>query len=199
MASFMRHCLDLNLVSEWLCGDDGSGEDDIGEMKRYGFNVFRSPQKGHSFNLNNLYPNIKTDFFFQCEDDWWFKKDGFYITDGLRIMSENQRIGQVLLCPQGDVHEGIENYTIEDGAPRVLKYQIVKYCVYGKGIHPAFSLNPGLNRTGAIREVGPFEIAPYFERMYGLRYASKYERACTAEDYVEHIGKQTAYENKEKI
>ncbi len=101
MNSFLNCCTDLHLISEWICVDDNSSEEDRKRMqKMYPFFrfIFKTPEeKGHPRSMNILRKEVKTPFIFHMEDDWKFVAKKPYITMCLNVLSANPKYSQCLV------------------------------------------------------------------------------------------------------
>lgn len=213
--SFINSCEDLNLISQWLCVDDNSSEEDRKEMvELYPFFhfIFKGKHnKGHAKSMNLLAKNIKNKYFFQMEDDWLFLEKSPYITRCLDILNENEKYGQVVVNRNYAEIADSGHLKIAGGFRKVTKNK-TKYVLhehYQQGSEeeteffqrnknlksscywPHFSLNPSLIKTSAIKEVGSFsETAPHFEMEFAFRYANAGYSTCFLDGiHISHIGR----------
>ena len=185
MDSFLEMCEDKDLISEWICSDDGTSEQDFRLMKeKYPFMKFyRSPKQGQAANLNFLFSKVKTIWAFHVEDDWRFVKSGQFIHDMLDVTFDNERIKNVVLRDWDGifVKSGDLEYQVHASIPADDDSNW-----YGH------SLNPGLQQMPVLRNMGKFdenEQERYFDRPVARKYyESGYLVACLGGKYIEHIG-----------
>lgn len=110
VSSFINCCLDIELVSRWICVDDNSTEEDRKEMKElYPFieYVFKTPdQKGHGISMNIIKSMVTTPYVFHIEDDWLFFDKKNIIGPAIEILEatkynceylSDKTIGQIML------------------------------------------------------------------------------------------------------
>jgi len=214
--SFLNSCLDSSLISQWICIDDNSSQEDREEMKRlYPFFefIFKSKEnKGHARSLNLLLENIKNKYFFQTEDDWVFLQKKTYLSDCLEILNEDERLGQVVMNRNYAEHANNEGLNLVGGFPQRTKISGKRYIVhefYNRGSEsegefwkknptaqsccywPHFSLNPSLIKFDIFKKVGTFnETASHFEMEFAGRYTNNnYLTAFQDGVYVSHIGR----------
>jgi hypothetical protein len=79
MSSFMSHCQDTALISDWICVDDNSSPSDRAAMAK-AFPQFRflwkgPEQAGHARSMNLILAEIRTPLLVHLEDDWEFSRD----------------------------------------------------------------------------------------------------------------------------
>ena len=203
MTSFLRCCTDVDLVTRWICVDDGSDGADRRRMEeRYPFFEFiwkdRS-EKGHARSMNMLLDQVATPYWLHLEDDWQFFATGRYIDRARAVLDDDASIGQVLFnrnygetledrgCPGGDVRR-----TARDGT----RYRLHQHHAEGTPAYdavfadlppgatthvwwPHFSLRPSLMRTDPIREIGRFDTDhDHFELDFAHRYAAAGHRSA---------------------
>ena len=218
MNSFINTCLDLNLVDHWLCVDDNSSDVDRKKMaKQYPFFEFvwkNESQKGHYVSMNIIREkNIayKCEYNLHMEDDFHFIQKRNYITDALKIMGSNIRIGQVLFNKNYAEIEpykqrivgGVLKYT-DDGMRYVVhEYYDTKTEAYQQflkrhegqntcGYWPHFSFRPSIVRVSMLRDIGCYYNTAHFEMQYALEYVSKHYVSAFMDTFsCIHIGKKT--------
>jgi FkbM family methyltransferase len=215
MNSFLTCCLDVDLISDWICVDDNSSEEDRKTMKKlYPFFNFRlkSPsEKGHPTSMNMIKSMVKTPYIFHMEDDWVFFEKRRYITECHDVLCANTNIMQCLVNKNyGEVHidndllGGIYSYT--DNFTRYYIHEHVKtlddekqwisrHSSFGRHCNywPHFSLRPGLWKTKLLKVIGDFSLtSSHFEMEYAERYESKgYVTAFLEKIHCKHIGRLT--------
>jgi GR25 family glycosyltransferase involved in LPS biosynthesis len=214
MNSFLHCCKDLYLISEWICIDDNSSEEDRQRMKdRYPFFTFiwKSPeQKGHAVSMNMLQKLVATPYVLHLEDDWEFFMPTNYITNCLNILATNPTYGQCLFNRNyaevpGDVHikGGYFQYTDSNVAyylhqyeeESVEQFQGVRHNAYW----PHYSLRPGIFRSQVWRELGEYNPnSDHFEMEYAYRYFRQYKTVFLPYLTCRHIGRLTTERHLEK-
>jgi hypothetical protein len=198
LRSFAKNCLDINLISQIICIDDNSSQDDVNKMEELIKNLFPSTpllmahkylNNGQCYSMNFLWRAINTKFAFHLEDDWEFIRSGNFISNGLKILEKYQDIKQALLVEGAEQSEEIsidneEKYTVLD---------------YKKDNHwwPNLSFRPGVYDIETMKnEIGLFESGnTAVEKQYADRYAEKYKTAYMKNGYTYciDIGKQSAF------
>lgn len=216
--SFINSCEDLNLISQWLCVDDNSSEEDRKEMvELYPFFHFifkNKEKKGHAKSMNISIENVKNKYIFQMEDDWLFLQKSNYMSRCLDILNENEKYGQVVINRNYAEIADSEHLKIAGGFRKVTKNK-TKYVLHehyqraskeesdffqrnenrkSSCYWPHFSLNPSLIKTNAIKEVGSFsETAPHFEMEFAFRYVNAGYSTCFLDGiHISHIGRSLA-------
>jgi hypothetical protein len=184
--SFYEHCLDVDLLGDFIIGDDGSSEDDIKIMSQYG-TVYKNPGKGHPSNLDNIYSMINTEYAIHLEDDWEFVETAHFVRDAFRIMWASPGVNSVVFhCirePKNEV----------DG----IRYFWHRHDVKNRW---SYSLNPNLFHAPTVKEVSKFEDVPElsdcFEHSFGKLYYEKgYSIATMDKCYCFHRGwEESAYD-----
>jgi len=215
MNSFLRCCLDLNLIAEFICVDDNSSEEDRQKMKEL-YPFFRfiwkdQSSKGHAKSMNILRQEVKTPYVFSCEDDWQFITPRHYIRDALLIISENPQIGQVLInrnYAETEADHNIVgghwnrtstglNYILHEYYPLKSK-ELAAFEKRNPGPHnaywPFYSLRPSLFRRNIWDVIGPYCEDPcHFEMEYAYRYVEAGYQSCFFPAiYCLHIGRLTS-------
>lgn len=217
--SFINSCEDLDLISQWICIDDNSSEEDRREMKTlypfFNFIFKDKENKGHSRSMNLLLASIRNKFFFQMEDDWVFLQKAPYLSRCLEILKEEKKYGQVVInrnyaeladCQHIKIAGGFRKRTSKNN----IKYVLHEHHVRGSKEErdffqrnpgstsscywPNFSLNPSLVKMEIFKNIGLFyENVPHFEMDFAYRYTSSGYRTCFLDGiYVSHIGRQNS-------
>jgi len=218
MNSFLNCVLDKHLISEYICVDDNSSEEDRNIMKeKYPFFKFyfkSESEKGHPRSMNIIKNLCKTKYLFHIEDDWEFVYKDNYISKCIHILNSDKSIKQCLLNKnygelvgclnttiggQYMVTEkskegpgGIRYYIHEQMTPQdyVSKYGSHRNCAYW----PHFSFRPSVIDASIFGSIGDFnESCNHFEMEYANRYISKgYKSAFLEGIYCIHIGRLTS-------
>jgi glycosyltransferase involved in cell wall biosynthesis len=214
--SFKLRCLDINLVDTIYVVDDNSPEEDKVEMKRSAPDaVFLDKKgKGHVSSLNALLDEVLSkgyEYLVFMEDDFYFVRDENLIGRAVGIMKKNPHIGQVLFnynYSESDVPLERELVVVcgekvedEDGVHYIHEWKKLNSDAWKEFLHthpgktahahwPHFSLNNGVWRLTAIREVGEFKEEQDFEFRYAVRYAERgYKTAFLPDINCLHLGK----------
>ena len=216
--SFLNCCKDLEKISHWLCVDDNSSQEDRLKMKKlYPFFTFilkDETQKGHFISMNMIREEaIKNnmDYILHMEDDWHYVNKRNYITDAIKILEENDKIGQVLFnknyseveFSKRKIPGGILNHT-KDGMRYVIhehyepdsreyKQFQDRHKGFGTcGYWPHFSFRPSVVRVSMLKDIGPFYNTGHFEMAYANEYkAHGYKSAFFDTFSCIHTGKKT--------
>jgi hypothetical protein len=190
--SFLENCLDLSLVNQWVVIDDNSSKEDVLEMQKlYPFLDIKSKsteEKGHSKSLNKISQVSQNEFIFILEDDWKLMGKKNLISDSIKILESDQRIGQVL--SNWNYAESFRDWSETGGGiwkklPTGENYLLHQWyeahsedwknfvTAIGKPSHvhwPHFSLNPCLLRKSVLNKVGSFQEVQGFEAEFGFSY-----------------------------
>jgi len=222
--SFLNCCEDFLLISEFLCVDDNSSQEDRRKMKnRYPFFTFifkSEEQKGHVISMNLIHEFATKNNYthlLHLEDDWHFIYKTNYITHALEIMEENDKIGQVLFnknymeidSSKKFISGGINKET-KKGYPYIIhehytsgtnEYNncLKKYPQCLTNIYwPHFSFRPSIIKVEVLKKIGLFTSTPHFERDYANEYkTNSYISAFFDNFSCIHIGKKTWEKNIE--
>lgn len=218
MNSFINCCKDLDLITEWICVDDNSSEEDRNKMKElYPFFkfIFKTKEdKGHPRSMNIIKRSINSPYFFHMEDDFKFFVEKNYLSECLDVLYDNKKIGQCLINKNytethrdinvlgGEFHKTNNNLRyyiheqVETDEQRKLWYE-----KHGNGLSsnywPHYSFRPSLVKTQILHDVGDFnENISHFEMDYAHRYKNKgYISAFLEGIYCIHIGRLTSERN----
>lgn len=216
--SFINCCQDLNKITSWLCVDDNSSPEDRHKMKKF-YPFFKyifkdESQKGHYISMNIIREeaiNNGVDYILHMEDDWHYVNKTNYVTDALKILDEDQKIGQVLFnrnysevefskrkIPGGFVRhteDGMRYIVHEYYHPDSKEYK--QYQDRNKGFGtcgywPHFSFRPSVVRVNMLKDVGSFYSTGHFEMAYAHEYiAHGYKSAFFDTFSCIHTGKKT--------
>lgn len=217
--SFRARCLDCDAaITHWFAVDDGSSPDQLAAMRAVSSDVtwLTKPvgARGHVSSLNTVLDAVKAyDYLVFLEDDFYFVRDEAYVTKSLDVLARNASIGQVVFNERYSLTDTPEEAAghvggipILDPATNATLYMLHEYVgppgspawkAYFKehpgtgSVHwPHFSLNSGVWRLAAMRDVGRFEAKKAFEFFYGLRYMARgWVTAFLPGRYSIHMGK----------
>lgn len=184
--SLLNNVKDLYMIERFICIDDNSSNEDRKKMlEKYPFfeYTFKKPeQKGHVSSMNLIKKKLTPEdrFIFHLEDDWVFLTRKNYIGESIRVLKDNDLLGQVLF--NRNYAETVEDYVIEGGKPfhddKFLLHEFeadpskTKYkvsCEYW----PHFSFRPSIFKKEVLDVVGNFENVKHFEMDYARRYVIK--------------------------
>jgi len=170
---------------------------------------------GHVSSLNRVSEEVVDDFDYLVflEDDFFFVQDEDYISKALNIFAKNDSIGQIVFNRRysltnteiedrdqvggvefrdpatGKVSHILHEYIGPTGSPEWKAY-FEKHPGLGSIHWPHFSLNSGVWKLKALKDVGPFEKRDGFEFFYGFRWMEKgYVTAFFPGKYSIHLGK----------
>lgn len=194
--SFIRCCSDHHLITKWYCVDDNSSPEDRKKMKElYPFFefVWKTPdQKGHPQSMNIIVDKVlkeKYDYVLHMEDDWHFFETRAYVKEGIEVLREDKKYGQVLF--NRNYAETDQSRIIAGGIPKTtetgLRYLIHEHYAEGtkeyrrfNQIHankpnclywPHYSLRPSLLRKEVFEKLGPYPLdSGHFEYDYSKKY-----------------------------
>jgi len=205
--SLLNNVKDIHMIERFICIDDNSSHEDRMKMlEKYPFFEFqfkRTDQKGHAFSMNLLKKKLTDEdkFIFHLEDDWVFLTRRNYISKAIRILKDNERVGQVLF--NRNYAETISDYDIQGGNPIVNnKFLIHDYIKdekernqkykWSNAHWPHFSFRPSITKKEVFDKVGKFKDIPNFETDYGERYTELGFVSCFNNRIdLLHIGKLT--------
>lgn len=219
MNSFLNCCTDIHKISNWICVDDNSSNEDRQKMKElYPFFQFifkDENEKGHAKSMNIIRNIVDTPYVFHMEDDWKFFNKRNYITDCLSVLNHQDVIGQCLINKnyaeteldiriKGGFYNCTRNntrYYIHEYCPDELEFkEKYGYC-FNCAYWPHYSLRPSLLKTYIWKELGKFnENTEHFELDYANRYIKKgYISAFLESIYCIHTGRLTSERNNKNI
>ena len=221
--SLRLRCLDCGTrVAAWFAVDDRSPPAALAAMRAAAPDVHwvsRSPNAtGHAASLNALVVAARDyDYVLLLEDDFFFVRDGEYVSRAVAVLQRDASLGQLLFNERyaasddpatlARVVGGVAVADPATGAPSHIVHE------YGGPLdspawraavarHPAgtlshahwphFSLNPGLLRVAALGAVGPFDegLGSDFEHAYGARWtAAGYRTAFLHGVAAVHLGR----------
>lgn len=222
MDSFLNTCLDLDLVDKWLVGDDGSSKEDVSWMKeKYPFlTIYQNPKKGQASNINNIFSQVETEWFFHMEDDWLFLKKDNYIRKLFDIVLHNDLVKNATLRywtgDKKDIRETpngisyfIHNYLpIRPSRMKQRLSEEEKQRLYAAdALWCGYTLNPSLQHKPTIDLLGKYDEGfdikgRGWDRPVAIKYYELgYKRANLIDSqYIAHIGggNSSAYEIRKR-
>jgi GR25 family glycosyltransferase involved in LPS biosynthesis len=220
------NCFDIDMIDHWFCVDDNSSEEDRKKMKElYPFFTFyfkTFEEKGHCNSMNIIKKHVleefKTPYLVHLEDDWKFYDKKDYIKNGIKVLNDNEKIGQCLFnrnyaevpgdinIAGGDFQKTKDNfryylheYTNTD------EKKIQWFNKHGNkpssNYWPHFSFRPSILKTSIFQNIGDFnKDSNHFEMEYANRYFDKdYISAFFEGVYCRHIGRLTTERNNDNI
>ena len=170
---------------------------------------------GHVSSLNRVLQEVVDhyDYLIFLEDDFFFVQDEVYISKALNIFAKNDSIGQIVFNRRysltnteiedkyqvggvevrdpatGNVTHILHEYIGPAGSLEWKSY-FEKHPGIGSVHWPHFSLNSGVWKLKALKDVGLFEKRDGFEFFYGLRWMKQgYITAFFPGKYCIHLGK----------
>lgn len=181
-------------IDEFLISDD-SGSKIIAETldNNYGkeFKIIHNEtQLGLSKSLDNLFKNVKNEFVFHCEDDWFFESNPNLVQDSLDILKEFPNIHQVYVRHQkNNPHPSHEEIlTTKSG----VKFKLVTQNFTSSSTHTwnGFSWNPGLRRKSDYNKMFPNGFSEFGDEYLCADHTKKfnYQSAILINTSCYHIG-----------
>lgn len=204
MSSFMKCCLDKDLINRWIVSDDRSTDQDIQEMKSmYPFlAIYKNPVKGQAAAINWLFNQVDTEWFLHIEDDWHFINKDKFISKMYRVTQDDERIKNVTLRGWTGVYIKHGNLDYHIHTQKTLKdYDLMLKIdneMYGYSLNPGLQHKPTVDRLGKYDET--WDIANRFwDRKVAIKYMYMgYRRANLPTNYIVHTGnKNSAYAKNE--
>lgn len=214
--SFLKACLDIDLIDRWICIDDNSDEADRREMERafpfFEF-IWKGPDdRGHARSMNLLIEQVRTPYWLHLEDDWQFFEPLPYIGHALEILDADSTLGQVLFnrhyaeeladrqlvggrarqTPAGRRY--VEHLYLPKGSEGYAEFWKQHRGSLSNAYWPHYSLRPSVLRTGVMKSLAPFnQDAQHFE----LEMAKRYQAAGGRSAFLDtisalHIGRLTS-------
>jgi GR25 family glycosyltransferase involved in LPS biosynthesis len=200
----MAKCQDHHLITDWVCVDDNSPEEDRVKMKdefpHIEF-IFKTPtQRGHGHSMNiirNLALERDVDFIVHVEDDHEFLWDYPLLTHSIRVLLEHPTYGQCLFNlnygeePRDIHHQGGVERETEEGVRYYEHVQGLQVSGPSSTYWPHFSLRPGVWKA-SILKCGDFIEHSHFELDYALRFVDAGFKTVFLDGiFCEHIGRKT--------
>jgi len=172
--SFLNSCTDILRITNWLCVDDNSSEEDRIKMRElYPFFTFyfKTPEETGihiSMNTINNYviKEFKTPFLFYLEDNWKFFVKKNYISECIEVLGIDTMYGQ---CVINKNYTEIEEDIVINGG--ILKKSIsgLRYYLHNSGVSKNF-LRPSLIKTSVLKSIGLFAETIDFEKIYNYNF-----------------------------
>lgn len=190
MNSFLNCCKDIHLITDWICVDDNSSEEDRQQMRLlypfFNFCFKNQSDKGHAKSMNIILNYVQSPYLLHIEDDWEFISPQFYIQQSLEILNEHDNLGQVLFNKN---YAELFDINILGGFPSKTKFGLRYYLHefetdnntfvrrHGSGSScaywPHYSLRPSLSKTNVLKKVGLYNPdANHFEMEFAYRYSN---------------------------
>ncbi len=196
LRSFMRCCLDTDLIEEWRAVDDGTHPAVLRKLAdEFPFlNITSNPDKGHANALNLIMGKVGTPRIFHLEDDWLFLTPGHFIRAAQDVMASEPSVANVCLR-----HFRRSEVLTTAAGTRYEHHYSKDENPDAPSFWPGYSLNPSLQDLERIKNaVGSFEPIPRFERNFALRYKEAGLRLCylhapADQRWMRHIGNRSAY------
>jgi GT2 family glycosyltransferase len=181
-------------IDEFIISDD-SGSNIIFETlnKRYGekFKIIHNKKQiGLSKSLDNLFNEVRNNFIFHCEDDWFFEKNPNFILDSLNILKEFPNIHQVYVRHQNNNphHSNPEIFETKTG----VKFKMVSqnFTSLPNQTWNGFSWNPGLRRKSDYIKMFPNGFSQFGDEYLCCDHTKKfnYQSAVLINTSCYHIG-----------
>lgn len=216
--SFINCCNDFEAIDYWLCVDDNSSPEDRKLMqKKYPFfnYIFKNEsQKGHYVSMNIIREetiNKNTKYVLHMEDDWHYVQKRNYISESIKILNDDDKIGQVLFNKNyaeiepykkrigGGVHKKTKDgmrYVVHeyyDTESKEYKDFIERNKGVGTcGYWPHFSFRPSMLKIDVYKNVGLFYNTAHFEMQYAIEYIKLGYISAYLDTFSSiHIGKKT--------
>ena len=204
--SFLKCCLDKNLISDWFIVDDNSSLHDRELMKKkYKFiNFYHKTldEIGHRNSMNIIYERLKQKqpkYWIHLEDDFLFYISNNYITKSIHLIeNNNSNISQIVFnrnyaeTPKDYHIQSHINLTNNDYCLHEHKIGNYSYknCHYWYG----YSFRPSLIKVDTILKLGNYDSPnTFFEHDYSKKYyESKYRTGFLNNISSRHIGKLTS-------
>lgn len=195
MESFLKNCLDTDLIKKWIIVDDGSSIEDINEIsKRFPFlEIHFNGKRGQASAINYLFSNVKTEWIFHSEDDWVFLIQDSFIRKMFQVANTNINIKNVTLRNWiGDDIRGINGieYNLHEWLPDkpTETFEINNCCWFGYTFNPSLHHMPTFNSLGKCDESHPIN-SRYWDKDIAIRYMySGLRVANLTKKYIEHTG-----------
>lgn len=205
--SFMRCLVEKHLITEFICVDDNSSDEDRKIMQeRFPFIRFimkGEADRGHVESMNMIADKVKTRHLLHIEDDWLFY-NRISICDMKEILDDDPSVlKQVAINKNYDESSskrsigGDERFT-----KKGLRYFVHEYCVsqddrdafeakHGTGLScnywPHFTLQPSLIDTDIFKTLR-FKKVPHFEMAFAHDYTNRgWKTAFLQESNAKHL------------
>lgn len=219
--SFLKCVRDRYLISEYICVDDNSSDEDRDKMvKMYPFFTFyfkTAEEKGHPQSMNIIKRLCKTKYLLHMEDDWEFLYADNFISKCIHVLTNapkeqkikqclfNKNYGELPDCLHRIVGGEFHVTPINGSSSGGVRYYIHEHLstndfVKKHGPHancaywPHFSFRPSVIDTSIFTDIGDFdEKSDHFEMNYAYRYVAKgYKSAFLEGICCKHIGRLTS-------
>ena len=214
MNSFLKNCLDIEMIDYFFCVDDNSSEEDRKNMEEkypfFNYYFKTEEEKGHLKSMNIIWDklsNYKPTYWIHLEDDWLFFKPINYIQRSILFLEDknnkDNKIHQILF--NKNYGELLENYNLVGG------HRIDGECLLhikdepnlfgaNSAYWPHYSFRPSMILVNTILKLGNYDSENnFFERDYADKWhAAEYKSAYFNEITCIHIGRLTSERNGNK-
>jgi hypothetical protein len=159
--------------------------------------IVHAQNTGQPAALNNLFfdQDVKTEWVFHNEDDWYYLKKGHFIREMLDIVHSNQKIKNVVLrhwmpvfVKDGDLEYYVHVFDHFFEPEKDKREDIT----FNDRMWYGYSLNPGLQHLPTIHKLGKydeFSMTRNFDRSHAKKYWQMgYLRANLTQIYMTHLG-----------
>lgn len=205
--SIVRHWQDKDMITQWVCVDDGSSEADRAAMRaEYPWFTFRmksSSQRGHRQSMNMIWDMLREGsytYWVHLEDDFLFHTTRSYVRDsvaalealrpeGVRQVLFNRNYAEVVdIAPViGHLPTSVPGIVLHDHKEGTFDYPNSHYW-------PHYSFRPSVVDVAAILQLGNYDsVNTFFEMDYARRWtAAGYQSAFFDAVCCRHIGRLTS-------
>ena len=181
-------------IDEYLISDD-SGSKEISKIldKKYGEGytiIHNQTQLGLSQSLDNLFKQVKNEYVFHCEDDWFFESNPNLIQESLDILKEFPNIHQVYVRHQNNNPHPSHKETLTTKSGVQFKLVTQNFTASPTQIWNGFSWNPGLRRKSDYNKMFPNGFSEFGDEYVCANHTKKfnYQSAILVNTSCYHIG-----------
>jgi GT2 family glycosyltransferase len=181
-------------IDEYLISDD-SGSKEISKIldNKYGEGytiIHNQTQLGLSQSLDNLFKQVKNEYVFHCEDDWFFESNPNLIQESLDILKEFPNIHQVYVRHQNNNPHPSHDETLTTKSGVQFKLVTQNFTVSPTQIWNGFSWNPGLRRKSDYNKMFPNGFSEFGDEYVCANHTKKfnYQSAILVNTSCYHIG-----------
>ena len=207
--SFVRCCMDLDLISRVVVSDDNSETGQIVQIIEKVKACFpcvpivfkhRINERGSAYTWAHGWAEVKTPFLFHAEDDWEYTEPEHHIRYAQRIMRQDEKIAEVAFSYSAPGSHYLDGFLDRLGTPVIAGGDHYILWPVWDGVNsawPGFTCNPCVVHLARLRQAnldGP-NIMPGSEYNFGARYAAAgFRIAFKPKIVVRHTGTVRAYE-----
>jgi GR25 family glycosyltransferase involved in LPS biosynthesis len=209
VGSMLRQWSDLDVLSEWVCVDDASSDEDRRRMSAafpWMTFVFKTPaQHGHRASMNLIYDMLRDgayEFWVHVEDDFLFHTRREYVRPAIAALTTLRDTGVAQVLFNRNYAETMEDVGLAGHTPcaAIPGMCLQTYTPGGSDCTywPHFSFRPGVTAVHSLLSVGNFDgVATFFEREYANRWsAAGFKTAFFNGIHCRHIGRLTTERGK---